>query len=119
MVKKSKPKKRRVEKIGVPLLKGGEGKSQEIRFRGKEYTLFRQAFYEDAVRIGRDLKADGYGVRFTKGTFDGTVLNIYVRPTLPYIPGHTYTFGRRKLPHRPIKFGRKTPRITPKVGKLK
>lgn len=111
--KRPKPRKRKVEKIGVSLLRGGLGKKNEIKFRGKEYTLFRQGFYEDALKIGRDLKKDGYDVRFTKGTFDGSVLNIYVRPALPYAPSHRYSFGKRVSP-----ISSKSPRITPKRPRL-
>ena len=109
----AKSKKRKVEKIGVGWLKGGTGKDTEIRFRGKEYTLFRNAFYGDAIKIGRDLKADGYDVRLTKATFDGAVLNVYVRPALPDAPAHRYTYGKR------ASLWDRAPRITPKTPRLR
>ncbi len=111
MVKK---KTRKVEEIGRSLLRGGEGKDHEIRFRGKEYVLFRNAFYKEAIRIGKDLKSDGYDVRFTNATFDGAVLNIYTKPALPDAPAHRYSYGKR-LPMSE----RSEARITPKVPKLR
>lgn len=78
---KVKPKKRKVEKLGKGILS-----YETILFRGQKYYFFRQGWRQEAKILAKRLMRDGYKIRLTKGTFDGTVLNVYVRPQIPEVP---------------------------------
>jgi len=101
--KKVKRPKRKVERIGVSLLKGGLGKSHVIKFRGKTYYHYRDAFVRGTSLFNADgsemkdlvkrLRRDGYKVRLTRATPDGAVVNVYTNPAVPWVPHKRLLYG--------------------------
>ncbi len=92
-----------------------------ISFRGKEFTHFRTTTFGKAVKIGKELRADGYKVRFLRGTLgddlisgtgQGDSLKVYTSPALPSVPHHRFRFGERSgLSKKPLRITPKTPRL--------
>jgi len=67
---------------------------QSIMFRGKQYWLYRDEFRGKKLNsLVARLRADGYTVRLTKATFDGTVLKVFTRPEVPDIPHRKLLYG--------------------------
>lgn len=103
MVSKAKVKapRRKVIRTGTPLLKGGEGKSSRISFRGKTYYLYNTAYLRGkslldaegsaAKKIVKELRKDGYKVVLTRST--GPIVNIYTRPEVPEVPHKRFIYG--------------------------
>ena len=83
--------KGRVTKLGTSIFKGGAGKNSTVLIDGKQYWLYKALF--DAPELDKaleQLRSDGYEIRLTKATFDGTVLNVYTNPEVTRVPHAKY-----------------------------
>lgn len=85
---KARPKKRQYSKVKMKF------PQKSIVFRGTQYWLYRDEFRGRKLNaLVARLRRDGYKVRLTKATFDGTVLNIFTHPEVPRIPHRQLLYG--------------------------
>lgn len=77
-----RPKPRKVSEHGDTII-----------FRGKRYWFYRDEFVKSIKPIVRKLMKAGYKVRLVRSRVEGSILNIYTAPKIPFYPERRLRFG--------------------------